>query len=801
MTRDILFSVFNNARDNQATTIEAPAPDFLSKFATPEVSDSKDGEAWSPAVYPDDNPKRGKANVQFADVLAFDIDRDEDTPDGASIATWDEVVSYMDSLGVAYAVHESYSASKVAARGLTKFRVVVPLARSLTPAEYTAAWKAFGLPAFLDSSKVGPESLFYLPRVAAGYEGYRSAIRAERPLYDPEPATVGSGMFDMLQQLDPYEQVRLAYEKQPALNAAGFAIGLKGAYHGHTVDVALDSEWPKFEKALRENTRSKPVEDWHAAREHLRRALSDGMAKHVPAPVAAVGVSVADQYEAKKYLTSQVRVIAKDWRAVAVVAFRLGRFVPSVFGEEELYNTLMRAAVGKDKVINGAEFQELFRQGMAEFRNREPWEQKLLRDGDGRVVNNGANLAVLFEEHPDLEGVLTKNVRTNEVELTKAPPWENQHTSYPCALELGTEEGRISRWACQELTNPFLGLDSVNRALNNAASAHSLDPVMEWLETLTWDGTPRLGTWLRRIAKAEEADADYLDKIGTRWLVGAVARTFEPGCQMDNILTLVGGQGMRKTTLFRTIAPPVDKSFSETLITANENDQAVQLSTVSILELSELHVQNSYNNEKLKSFITTTGAKVRPAYAKHAQYFPRRCVLGATTNRTDGFFTDTENRRFWTITVSGMIDIATLEAEKDQLWAEAVHLYKAGETWHADETLYNKVKEANSHYVAEEVFEQELAMYLENVATDRRASFASLANAAEKARGTAYVYDDQFNKDGTPNYFTPQQLADLLGLDRSKYSIRISKVLTRAGWERKSHRPDGGAAIKVWKKK
>ncbi len=800
MSREIIFSVFDNARDNQAKTIEAPASDFLSKFATAEVSTEKDGEAWSPAVYPDNNPKRGKANVQFADVLGFDIDRDEATPEGASLTTWDAVVTYMDNLGVAYAMHESHSASKVSPKGMTKFRVVVPVAKSLTPAEYVAAWKGFELPAFLDSSKVGPESLFYLPRAAPGHE-YRSVVRADRPLYEPEPATVGSGLFDRLSELDPYEQVRLAYEKQPALNAAGFAIGLRGQYHGHTVEVALDAEWPKFEKALRENTRSKPVEDWHAAKEHLRRALADGMSKHVPAARPAEGVPVAEQYEAQRYLAGQIRVISKDWRAVGVVAFRLGRFVPSVFSEEDLYNTLLRAAVGRDKVIDGGQFRALFQNGLEEFRNREPWEQKLLRDADGRIVNNGANLAVVFEEHPDLAGVLSKNVRTNEVELLREPPWENQYTSYPCALDMGQEEGRISRWVCQELTNPFLGLDSVNRALNNAANARSIDPVMEWLETLKWDGTPRLNTWLKRIAKAVETDEDYLSMIGTRWLVGAVARTFEPGCQMDNILTLVGGQGMRKTTLFRTIAPPVDKSFSETLITNNENDQAVQLSTVSILELSELHVQNSYNNEKLKSFITTTGAKVRPAYAKHAQYFPRRCVLGATTNRSDGFFTDTENRRFWTITVGSEIDIDTLEAEKAQMWAEAVSLYKAGQTWHADAVLYNKVKEANGNYVAEETFEHELAMYLTNVPPDRRAPFASIANLTEKDKGIAYVYGDQFpTGSNVANYFTPQQLADLLCLDRSKYSIRISKVLTRFGWERKSHRPDGGQAIKVWKK-
>ena len=38
-------------------------------------------------------------------------------------------------------------------------------------------------------------------------------------------------------------------------------------------------------------------------------------------------------------------------------------------------------------------------------------------------------------------------------------------------------------------------------------------------------------------------------------------------------------------------------------------------------------------------------------------------------------------RRLWPVACRGMIDLAGLEEVRDQLWAEAVHRFKAGEPW------------------------------------------------------------------------------------------------------------------------
>ena len=59
----------------------------------------------------------------------------------------------------------------------------------------------------------------------------------------------------------------------------------------------------------------------------------------------------------------------------------------------------------------------------------------------------------------------------------------------------------------------------------------------------------------------------------------------------------------------------------------------------------------------------------------------RQCVFAGTINPpADGRYLKdkTGGRRFWPVACHGMIDLAGLEAARDQLWAEAVHRFKAG---------------------------------------------------------------------------------------------------------------------------
>ena len=231
------------------------------------------------------------------------------------------------------------------------------------------------------------------------------------------------------------------------------------------------------------------------------------------------------------------------------------------------------------------------------------------------------------------------------------------------------------------------GLETVGKKLmadaaKLVARQHQCHPIRDALASVAHDGKSRLDTWLIRHAGAE--DSPYVRAVGRAFLIAMVARVMQPGCKHDHTLVLSGLQGQNKSTACCVLAGT--KYFSNTLplITGDKTDAIRHLQGKWLIELAELAPSRKSEAEDLKSFLSGMVDRVRLPYARFDELFPRQCVFVGTTNE-DQFLRDvTGGRRFWPVAVRKVIDIEALAEERDQLFAEAVAAYDAGERWWLD---------------------------------------------------------------------------------------------------------------------
>ena len=310
------------------------------------------------------------------------------------------------------------------------------------------------------------------------------------------------------------------------------------------------------------------------------------------------------------------------------------------------------------------------------------WHRTLLLDSKGRPQPILANALAALRGAPEVasalafDGMLQASMLMEPLPLVGGCTFEPEG-ALPRPVR-DTDVSQLQEWI-QHAGLPRIGQATCHQAVDLRAQELGFHPVREWLDGLRWDGTARLERWLSYYLGADPSP--YHAGIGRMFLVAMVARIFEPGCKADYLLVLEGPQGARKSTACSILG---GEWFSDNLpdVTAGK-DVAQHLRGKWLVEIAELSAMSRAEDASLKAFISRPVERYRPPYGRKEVIEPRQCLFVGTTNKSTYLRDETGGRRFWPVKV-GTIDSEALEDDRAQLFAEALHQYRAGAQWWPD---------------------------------------------------------------------------------------------------------------------
>lgn len=301
----------------------------------------------------------------------------------------------------------------------------------------------------------------------------------------------------------------------------------------------------------------------------------------------------------------------------------------------------------------------------------ESWRDHLIMKR-GELKECRENVLMILRDHPAWRGVLAVDTFAKKIVIRRESPLGQK----PGSEWSANEDVALGLWLAQQEGLQMGSLDAMAAAVSYVAKLQEFHPVLDYFSSLEWDRMPRVDSWGPRLLGT--ADDEYDRLVGRLFLINLVRRIFEPGCVMRSVPVLEGAQNKGKSTALRLLSAPW---YSDTMFRVGDKDAFQLIQGVMLYEISELESFSKAEATAVKAFISSVQDKFRAPYARTPETHLRQTMFAATTNAREYLRDWTGNTRFWPwrLMVEGEIELDRIAEERDQLLAEAIVLYKAGE--------------------------------------------------------------------------------------------------------------------------
>lgn len=403
------------------------------------------------------------------------------------------------------------------------------------------------------------------------------------------------------------------------------------------------------------------------------------------------------------------------------------------------------------------------------------WRGRLTFGRDGLLRSSLHNLQLILEYDDRFAGLFWWDASSNQVLLSRAPPWRgNARMAFA-----DSDACELAMWLQDPDHYPMsVGDDLVLKTVVTVARRYARHPIREYLQARVWDGVPRVARMFVDIFGAEERL--YNQQAAVCFMVSAVARALwvdpkqpEVGAKVDFMLILEDKQGKKKTTAMETLFGA--QWFVETMESPSSNDFYQILQGCWGVEIAEMDAFSKADVTRVKGAITRRVDKYRAPYERAPRSWRRECVFVGTTNENEYLRDPTGGRRFLPVKLLPLheIDLARLNAERDQLWAEAVVLFQQGTKWWE---------------LPEDAPDEQEARYMED-SWEGRIRFWLTGEMPSKDHDKPKPYPERQRYPGGPVAWTTTEelLLYAIGMEVAKHDraaqMRIAALMKRLGWE------------------
>lgn len=351
-------------------------------------------------------------------------------------------------------------------------------------------------------------------------------------------------------------------------------------------------------------------------------------------------------------------------------------------------------------------------------------------DTDNNVKKSIGNLGSILEYDSNLQGLFQYNEFTEDTDVMKDIVLK-MNEGEANQLTVRFKKGYLTDSIGNSLMlycnlNPYYKVsfskDTIFAGIDITAHNHAYNPVVDYLNACRekWDGTQRIPDFFPDFLGADRNEANTL--IAKLFFLGVVAKIFDPSTKYDYVLDLVGGQGVGKTTLLHKLAPL--GAYKDGFTDFHDKDNILSMRRNVIVNDDEMVASNKVSFEEIKSFVTEAEFEVREPYARKPLHFKKKFVLCRTTNEVRHLKDKSGDRRFNSILChpdqQKHHPVTDLDQDLvDQLWGEAVWLYKTTEDPFALTPDQNKLlEESRQEFLYTSSLEDTLLDALDNEFAD-----------------------------------------------------------------------------------